>query len=107
MTAALVFLATCIGIALGRIPGLALDRVGIALLGAIAMIVSGAVPVNEAVSAIDLSTILLLYALMIVSAQLRLGGFYTCSASRLTRLLERPRLFLFAVMASSALLSAI
>jgi Na+/H+ antiporter NhaD/arsenite permease-like protein len=107
MTAALIFLATYIGIALGRVPGLALDRVGIALLGAIAMIVSGAVSVKEAVSAIDLPTILLLYSLMIVSAQLRLGGFYTWSASRLTRLLERPRLFLLAVMVSSALLSAI
>ncbi|MCA1788127.1 MAG: anion transporter, partial [Desulfobacteraceae bacterium] len=66
-----------LGIALGKIPGLVIDRVGVALLGAIAMVVSGVVTLEGAVGAIDLPTILLLYSLMILSAQLRLGGFYT------------------------------
>jgi hypothetical protein len=70
-----IFAVTYIGVALGRIPGLMLDRNGIALLGAIAMIVSGTVLLGQAVASIDFPTILLLYALMIVSAQLRLGGF--------------------------------
>jgi Na+/H+ antiporter NhaD/arsenite permease-like protein len=105
--ASAVFLFTYAGVALGRLPGLALDRTGIALLGAIAMVVSGALSLERAVAAVDLSTILLLYALMIVSAQLRLGGFYTWSALRVTVLLERPRLFLLVSMLLAALLSAL
>lgn len=105
--ALLIFVLTYAGVALGRIPGLLLDRTGIALLGAIAMIVSGAVPLAEAVAAIDLPTIILLYALMVISAQLRLGGFYTRVALAATALLARPGRFLLTVMASSAALSAL
>ncbi len=105
--ALIIFVLTYAGVALGRIPGLLLDRTGIALLGAIAMVVSGAVPLNEAVAAIDLPTIILLYALMVVSAQLRLGGFYTRVALAATALLARPGRFLLVVMASSAALSAL
>ena len=102
-----LFLITYIGIALGKVPGLVIDRVGIALLGAIAMVGFGVVSTREAVQAIDLPTILLLYSLMIISAQLRLGGFYTWSASRMLALLASPKLFLLVLMAVSAILSAL
>lgn len=104
---AVIFLLTYLGVALGRVPGLMLDRTGIALLGAIAMVVCGAVTIDQATDAIDIPTLLLLYALMIVSAQLRLGGFYTWAAFKSTRWLDQPRCFLLAVMTLSALLSAI
>ncbi|MBU0909419.1 MAG: anion transporter [Proteobacteria bacterium] len=103
----IIFLVTYLGVALGRIPGLTLDRTGIALLGAIAMIISGAVPLPSALAAIDLPTIVLLYALMILSAQLRLGGFYTWVAGKSTALLDRPRRFLLISMLLAALLSAL
>jgi Na+/H+ antiporter NhaD/arsenite permease-like protein len=102
-----LFLITYIGIALGKVPGLVIDRVGIALLGAIAMVGFGVVSTQSAVQSIDLPTIMLLYSLMIISAQLRLGGFYTWSASRILTLLTRPKLFLLMLMAISAVLSAL
>ncbi|BBO76320.1 transporter [Desulfosarcina widdelii] len=102
-----LFLITYVGIALGKVPGLAIDRVGIALLGAIAMVGFGVLSTQDALQAIDLPTILLLYSLMIISAQLRLGGFYTWSASRILPLLTRPKRFLSALMAVSAVLSAL
>jgi len=105
--ALIIFIITYLGVAIGRIPGLMLDRTGIALLGAIAMIAGGIVPLTEAMTAIDLPTIILLYALMVLSAQLRLGGFYTWVAGRTTSLLDRPRLFLLASMLAAALLSAL
>ena len=37
----LIFLLTYLGVAVGRFPRLAIDRTGIALLGAIAMVVGG------------------------------------------------------------------
>lgn len=103
----ILFVVTYAGVALGRIPGLTLDRTGIALLGAIAMVSGGAVTIGEASSSIDTSTILLLYSLMIVSAQLRLGGFYTRTALRMTAWLHHPRLFLLTSMLVSAVFSAI
>ncbi|MFZ5572977.1 MAG: anion transporter [Thermodesulfobacteriota bacterium] len=106
MLAGTIFFLTYVGVALGRIPGLTIDRTGIALLGAIGMIVSGVVPVETAVQSIDVPTILLLYALMVISAQLRLGGFYTWTALRMTTFLRKPRLFLLYSMLISALLSA-
>jgi Na+/H+ antiporter NhaD/arsenite permease-like protein len=107
MWATLIFILTYAGVAVGRIPWLMLDRTGIALLGAIAMVVFGAVGLDRAVGSIDVPTILLLYALMIVSAQLRLGGFYTRIARSMTRWCANPRRFLLLVMAVSAFLSAI
>ncbi len=107
MLAGFIFILTYLGVALGRIPGLNLDRTGIALLGAIAMVVFGAVPLDQAVQAVDISTILLLYALMVISAQLRLGGFYTWTALRISSWLKRPRLFLLLSMLVSAVLSAL
>jgi Na+/H+ antiporter NhaD/arsenite permease-like protein len=107
MLVVIIFLLTYIGVALGRIPVLTLDRTGIALLGAIAMMSFGPLSLSDAVNSIDFSTILLLYALMIISAQLRLGGFYTLVALKITIFLERPRFFLAAMMTTSALLSAV
>jgi len=106
-TAAVIFILTYVGVALGGIRGLALDRTGIALVGAVAMVVARVLSPGQAVTAIDFPTILLLYALMVVSAQLRLGGFYTRVALSLTRLLQQPRVFLGATMLAGAVLSAI
>lgn len=105
--ALVIFLVTYLGVALGRIPGLALDRTGMALLGAIAMIAAGVLTQPAAVAAVDMSTILLLYALMVVSAQLRLGGFYTWAALSMNRFMARPARFLLIMMVLSALLSAV
>jgi Na+/H+ antiporter NhaD/arsenite permease-like protein len=102
-----IFIATYFGVALGRIPGLMLDRTGIALLGAIAMIVAGTMSFAQAAQAVDLPTIVLLYALMVVSAQLRLGGFYTRVAFWITSVLVHPRFFLWVAMLTSAVLSSV
>jgi Na+/H+ antiporter NhaD/arsenite permease-like protein len=105
--ALIVFIATYAGVALGEIPGLALDRTGIALLGAVAMIGFGVLDTRSAMLAVDLPTVLLLYGLMVVSSQFRLGGLYTHLALRITANMGRPRLFLLALMGLSAALSAV
>ncbi|WP_439517987.1 anion transporter [Hydrogenophaga sp.] len=71
-----VFAIVYLGMFLGGLPRLKLDRSGVALLGAIAVIALAGLPVEDAARAIDLPTIVLLFAFMVVSAQMRLGGFY-------------------------------
>ena len=72
----IIFGLVYLGMVLGEIPGLALDRTGVALLGAIAMVVVvvGALPFADAWTAVDMPTLHLLFALMVSSAQFRLAG---------------------------------
>ena len=107
MASIIIFTITYTFIAIGRIPRLVIDRTGIALLGAIAMIVFKVLSLESATNAIDFSTIILLFGLMILSAQFRLAGFYRWSAIKISTLIDRPKLFLFIMMLISGLLSSI
>jgi Na+/H+ antiporter NhaD/arsenite permease-like protein len=105
--AILVILAlTYAGIALGHIPGLKLNRTGIALLGAIGMVVFGGVSTAEVVSYVNWPTIFLLFGFFVISAQLRLSGFYDLVAGGISARLGHPAQFLFILMAVTAGLSA-
>ncbi|MFZ0989086.1 MAG: SLC13 family permease, partial [Xanthobacteraceae bacterium] len=73
---ALIFILTYGGIALGRIPGLRLDRAGITLTGAALMMAIGAITPEEAYRAVNLDTLALLLGMMIIVAHLRLSGFF-------------------------------
>ena len=103
----LIFGITYCGIAVGGVPGLTIDRSGIALLGAIAMVAAGVLPLQAAMGAIDAPTLLLLFGLMLVSAQLRLSGFYTRAAWSLGGLTAQPKKFLLLLMGVSGALSAV
>ena len=70
-----IFVTVYAGMILGGLPRLKLDRSGVALLGAIGVIGLGAMSTGQAASAVDLPTMLLLFSFMVVSAQMRLGGF--------------------------------
>ncbi len=102
-----IFLLTYVGVGLGRFPRLAIDRTGIALLGAIGMVAIGGLRPEEALAAVSLPTLLLLYALMILSAQLGLGGFYTWLALRLTQWIRNPGSFLLLLMGAGGLLASV
>ncbi|MBY0522465.1 MAG: anion transporter [Gemmataceae bacterium] len=74
--AGIIFAATYLGLAIGKVPGLRIDRAGIALVGATLMIVTGVVSLSDAVRSIDDQTILLLFGMMVVVSYLRLAGFF-------------------------------
>lgn len=106
-TVFLIFGFVYLGMMLGKIPGLALDRTGVALLGAIALLVTGRVTPKEAVAAVDVPTIALLFGLMVVSAQFRLGGFYSAVTRRMAAAEVSPSILLAMVIGVSGLLSAL
>lgn len=101
-----IFALTYLGIAVGRVPGLKLDRTGIVLLGAIAMLIFGGLPTTEIVGFINWPTILLLFGFFVLSAQLRLSGFFDAVAGGLAGRLGHPARFLLLLMATTAGLSA-
>ena len=101
-----VFGLTCLGLAAGRVPGLKLDRTGIALLGAIAMMVFGRLPTATIIGFVNWPTILLLFGFFVLSAQLRLCGFFEVVAKQLASRLGHPARFLILLMVATAGLSA-
>ena len=102
-----VFAVVYAGMILGALPFLQLDRTGIALLGAIAIVALGVLTPEEAAEAIHLPTLLLLFAFMVISAQMRLGGFYTWVTRRIAALPLRQPALLGCSMVAAAALSAV
>ena len=102
-----VFLLVYLGMILGSLPLLQLDRTGIALLGAIALVASGAVTVDEARQAVHAPTLILLFAFMVLSAQLRMSGFYDATTRWLGRLATGPAVLLAVLIAVAAALAAV
>ena len=102
-----VFAVVYAGMILGGLPRLRLDRTGVALLGAIVLLASGAVTLDSAVEMVDLPTMALLFGLMILSAQLRLGGFYTRVSASIVSKETSPPILLAALIAMVAALSAV
>ena len=99
-----VFAVVYLGMFLGGLPSLKLDRSGVALLGAIAVMPIAGLSVEQAAQAVDLPTIVLLFAFMVVSAQMRLGGFYTTLTQRVAALpLSRAGLLAALIVVAGAL----
>lgn len=102
-----VFVVVYLGMFLGGLPRLKLDRTGVALLGAIAMIGLTGMGIDEAARAVDLPTVVLLFAFMLISAQMRLGGFYTEVTRRVGGLPLSPPALLGALIFTAGALSAV
>jgi Na+/H+ antiporter NhaD/arsenite permease-like protein len=99
---------TYLGLALGRIPGLRMDRASIALVGATLILVTGVLSLEQAVSpdSIDYKTLALLFGMMVVVGCLRLSGvFQHISACALKRI-RTPVALLAVTVTLSGVLSA-
>jgi Na+/H+ antiporter NhaD/arsenite permease-like protein len=106
LTAALIFTATYLIVALGRLPFLRLDRAGAALLGAALMVATGALSLEEAYRAIDFGTITLLLGMMLIVAHLRLSGFFTLVTGFVACRARAPLFLLGAIIVITGVLSA-
>jgi Na+/H+ antiporter NhaD/arsenite permease-like protein len=101
-----IFILTYVGLAAGRIPGLRLSRTGIALLGAIAMMIFSGNSTAQTAAAVNWPTIFLLFGFFVISAQLRLCGLYDQIAVAISERVSKPGRFLIYVIVVTAALSA-
>jgi Na+/H+ antiporter NhaD/arsenite permease-like protein len=106
-TVVAVFAVVYLGMILGGLPFLQLDRTGVALLGAIAIVGLGVLTPEQAAQSIHLPTLLLLFSFMVISAQMRLGGFYTRVTLEIAELRISPPALLAAMIAVVGVLSAV
>ena len=100
-----IFLASYLVFALGKFPGLKIDRPGAAIIGAVGMVVFRVVQPRQALRYIDFGTIVLLFSMMLIVGNLHLVGFFEWNAEVVLRRL-RPAHLLPAVVFTSGLLSA-
>ena len=80
-----IFAVTYLVVAAGKFPSLRLDRAGAAFVGAVAMVIAGALGQRQAIAAVDFGTLALLLGMMIVVANLRLSGAFAAAARCLLR----------------------
>jgi len=106
MVAAAIFLGTYVVLAFGRIPGLRVDRTGAAIIGASLMVAANVLSLDEAYRAINLDTIVLLFGMMIVVANLRVSGFFGVVAEWTLEHAHHPLTLLAATSLTAAVLSA-
>jgi Na+/H+ antiporter NhaD/arsenite permease-like protein len=106
IAALVIFVASYLALAIGKIPGLSIDRAGVALVGAGLMVASGVLSLEDAYKAIDLNTITLLLGMMIVVASLRLSGFFAVATTWVVEHAKTPMILLCAVTATSGIFSA-
>ena len=102
-----VFAVTYFGMALGRLPGSRVDRTGIAMIAAVALVAVGAEPAARAAAAIHFPTLLLLAGMMIVSARFGAPGAYDAAASWIAQRAGRPLVLLAFTVAVGGVMSAV
>jgi Na+/H+ antiporter NhaD/arsenite permease-like protein len=106
MTALVIFLVTYLVLAIGRMPGFRVDRTGAAIIGAALMIAAKSLSIQQAYAAVDYNTIILLFGMMIVVANLRLSGFFTLASAWVVEHTRRPIMLLCAIVWVSGFFSA-
>jgi Na+/H+ antiporter NhaD/arsenite permease-like protein len=76
LAASLIFFGSYIVFALGKFPGLKIDRPGAAIVGAVLMVAFRIVDAPHALASIDFATIVLLFSMMLVVSNVRMAGFF-------------------------------
>lgn len=102
-----VFLLTYGLIAVQQSPRARINRPAASLLGAVAMVVLGRLPIADAYASIDLDVLVFLLGVLLLTSYLELGGFFDWAAARIVSRTRSPRVLLAAIIGTSGVLSAL
>lgn len=102
----IVIALTYIGLGLGYIPGLRMNRASIALVGASMLMALGVLDLKEAWGAIDYKTLIFLFSMMVVATNLNYSGFFQLVLNQVMHYVRNPFGLLIVLIFSSAILSA-
>lgn len=100
-----IFAVSYLVFALGKLPGLRIDRPGMAIIGAVLMVAFRIVPAADALRFVDFATLVLLFSMMLVVGCLHLTGFFEWITEQVIRRLP-PYHLLPVVIFITGLLSA-
>jgi Na+/H+ antiporter NhaD/arsenite permease-like protein len=105
IAAAIIFAVSYLVFALGKLPGMKIDRPGMAIIGAVLMVAFGIVRADQALRFIDFGTLVLLFSMMVVVGCLHLAGFFDWITGQIVMRLK-PRHLLPTVIFITGVLSA-
>lgn len=105
ITISIVFIAYA-GIAAGFIPRLRLNRTTIAVVGVGLLLAFQQLSIRQVGDFLDLDTLVLLFSMMVLNANLRLAGFFKLVGVYVLRVTRKPRTFLMLEVAIVGVLSA-
>jgi Na+/H+ antiporter NhaD/arsenite permease-like protein len=97
---------TFVGIAIGHYPVIKSNRTTIALMGVALLVVFGQVRFEDVPSYMNFDTLILLFSMMIINANLKFAGFFTLAARTISRYAHTPRAFLILEILVAGILSA-
>ncbi len=100
-------LVTLLAVAFGRLPGVSLSRAVLALAGAVAMVLTGAVTLERALEHVNGEVLVLLFGLMAVNAALAEAGAFRLVTALVTRGALGPRRLLALLVFCAGALSAL
>ncbi len=101
----IVFAVSYVVFALGKLPGMKIDRPGMGIIGAVLMVAFGIMSARQALRFIDFGTLVLLFSMMLVVGCLRLAGFFAWITEQIVVRLK-PRHLLPTVIFTTGVLSA-
>jgi len=107
LVASVIFAITYVLISGRQLKILPLNRPAAALLGAVLMVATGVVAPERAYRAVNYDTIVLLLAMMLVSAYLYLAHFFEWAADVVLRFSHTPQRLLLYLTLTSGILSAL
>ena len=105
-TRLVILLVTYLLIAIQQVPVLRLNRPAAALLGAVAMVTIGGLPLRDAYGAISADVMVFLLGVLLLTGFLEEGGFFEWAARFAVERAHSPTALLAAVVLVSGLLSA-
>ncbi len=106
-TTIIIVAITFIGIAIGKLPVIKTNRTTISLMGVALLIFTNQVDFSKIQTYIDFDTIILLFSMMIINANLKMAGFFVVIDHSLSRLIKTPRTFLALEIFTVGILSAL
>ena len=106
ITTSIIVFLTYIGIAIGFVPRFRLNRTTITLVGVGLLFVFNQIRFEDIGKFLDLDTLVLLFSMMVINANLQLSGFFKITGALLLRLTRKPRVFLMIEILLVGILSA-
>jgi Na+/H+ antiporter NhaD/arsenite permease-like protein len=106
MLTAVTFFGVLVVFTLGKSPVFRVDRAGASIIGAVSLIGFGVLSFEDAIKAIDYKTIVILFSMMVVVANLKLAGFFELLGNVVLQRVSTKKELLLAVIAAGGIMSA-
>ncbi|PWH17625.1 MAG: anion transporter [Anaerolineae bacterium] len=103
----IIIALTYIGIALGGFPGLRVNRTTITLIGVGLLLGLGLLDYEKMGSLLEINTLVLLFGMMVINANLQLAGFFRLAGAFILKFTRSPRTLLALEILAAGVLSAL